>query len=237
MVRVRVLVKLLYLVLFICVLAFLVFMSQLPEYETTVSPVEARHSQRMLASEGFQDYHDVKVKVVHLKNDTANGLHVVSKKDNISATPTNTSGTPSPAVDTQIEDKSTIHVLENPFNCVNFDQSCLEGDDHHYKMVVGILSAKRSPPTVVKMVQELVRPINGTEDYKLLVWRSESTSNDVRTAKELSELGTSVVINNHLYPELDPNRVRITFDDSVSRVIWRTSHGKPYGVTLISLIP
>ena len=222
MVRVRVLFKFLCLVLLTCVLAFLVFMSQFPKYEATVSsPVEARHtySQKMLASEGFQGYYDVKVKVVHPKNDTAISLHVMSKKDN-------NSGTPSPTVDAQIKDQFTTHVLKNPIDCANFDQSCLEGDDHHYKMVVGILSAKRSPPTVVKMVQELVRPINGTEDYKLLVWRSESTSNDVRTAKELSELGTSVVINNHLYPELNPNRVKITFDDSVSRVIWRTSHGK-----------
>ena len=216
-------------------------MSQLPKYEATVSsPVEVRHmySQRMLASEGFQGYYDVKVKVVHPKNDTAISLHVMSKKDNNSGTPspnagapTNISGTPSPTVDTRIKDQFTTHVLKNPIDCVNFDQSCLEGDDHHYKMVVGILSAKRSPPTVVKMVQELVRPINGTEDYKLLVWRSESTSNDVRTAKELSELGTSVVIINHPYPELDPNRLKITHNDPVSRVIWRTSHGKHYGVT------
>ena len=129
----------------------------------------------------------------------------------------------------------TSKMLRSTLN-LNFDVNCLKGDDHHYRMVVGILSAKRSPPTVVKMVQELVRPINGTKDYKLIVWRSESTSDDVRTAEELSELGTSVVINTHPYPELDPNRLKITFNDSVSRVLWRTSHGKCCGSTSLSLV-
>ena len=120
---------------------------------------------------------------------------------------------------------SSTDDANNITNCA-FDIDCLERDEHHYKMFVGILSAKRNPPTVLKMVEELLRPINRTGDYKLLVWRSESTANDTETAKKLTQLGASVVINTHPYPELAKERVKITFDDPLSKVIWRTSEGK-----------
>ena len=113
-----------------------------------------------------------------------------------------------------------------PIATVNNSTLSDHGHNNRYKMVVGILSAKRNPPTVIKMVQELARPINGTEDYKLIVWLSESASNDTETVKELSELGASVFVNTHPYPELDKNRLKIMYDDPVSRIIWRTSHGK-----------
>ena len=176
MVCVQALFKCFYFVLFTSVVAYFAFMSLLPKlgvYETTGFPADANRGQRMLVSE---DYYDLMEKDVHLtaKNDTSGSVSTMN--NNSSAT-------------------NSI----NTTSC-NFDVNCLEEDDHHYRMVVGILSAKRNPPTVVRMVQELVRPINRTKDYKLIIWRSESTSDDVRTAEELSELGTSVVVNTHPYP-------------------------------------
>ena len=202
----RTLLRYFYFVLLISVVAFFVVMSLLSKlgaYESVGFPAEVNHGQRMLSSERN---HELVVRDV--KNGTSK-VYVVS---------TNSMANNS----SKINSTNPTEVISS----CNFDVSCLEGDDHHYKMVVGILSAKRNPPTVVKMVQELLRPINGTKDYKLLIWRSESASNDVRTAKELSDLGASVVVNTHPYPELDKKKLRITFNDSVSRVIWRTSHGK-----------
>ena len=92
-------------------------------------------------------------------------------------------------------------------------------------MVVSILSAKRTPPTVVTMARQLLEPVKRT-DYKFLVSVSLSASCAVDVIRNMSELGFTVHVHREQYRELAPDKVRITYDDSLERVLWRTSHGE-----------
>ena len=91
-------------------------------------------------------------------------------------------------------------------------------------MVVGILTAKRDPPTVIRMAKELVAHVS-MEDYKMVVRISTSASHDEEMIKQLAALGFTIHANNQSYPELAPDKVQITFNDPLQRVLWRTSHG------------
>ena len=99
-------------------------------------------------------------------------------------------------------------------------------DTTHYKMVVGILSAKRNPPTVVRMAKELVSQVTEPGEYKFLTWMSHSAAGEQDIAYQLRKLGIDVYVNNESYSELEPGRIRITFKDSLERMKWRTTHGK-----------
>ena len=94
-----------------------------------------------------------------------------------------------------------------------------------YKMVVGILTAHRIPPTVLSLAERLVHVTN-TSDYKLLVLQSYSCAGEVDTKRALERLGYTVFTMTSEYAELEPSRLRITWDDPPSRVKWRTNHGK-----------
>ena len=96
----------------------------------------------------------------------------------------------------------------------------------HYKMVVGILSAKRDPPTVVRMAKELMSQVTEPRDYKFLAWISQSAADEEDIIYQLRKLEFDVYVNNESYPELEPDRIRITFKDSLERMKWRTTHGK-----------
>ena len=96
----------------------------------------------------------------------------------------------------------------------------------HYKMVVGILTAKRNPPTVVRMAKELLRQVTEPGEYKFLAWVSQSAADEKDIICQLKELGFDVYVNNESYPELKPDRIRITFKDPLQRVKWRTTHGR-----------
>ena len=101
----------------------------------------------------------------------------------------------------------------------------LDDSTKHYKIFVGILSAKRDPPTVVRMAKELVRHV--TEgDYKFATWISHSAAGEENVISQLKEVGFKVYISNKTYHELEPDRVHITFGDSFERMKWRTTHGK-----------
>ena len=99
-------------------------------------------------------------------------------------------------------------------------------DTTHFKMVVGILSAKRNPPTVVRMAKELVSQATVPGEYKFLTWMSHSAAGEQDIADQLRKLGINVYVNNESYSELEPGRIRITFKDSLERMKWRTTHGK-----------
>ena len=94
-----------------------------------------------------------------------------------------------------------------------------------YKMVVGILTAHRIPPTVLSLAERLVHVTN-TSDYKLLVLQSYSCAGEVDTKRALERLGYTVFTMTSEYAELEPSRLRITWNDPPLRVKWRTSHGK-----------
>ena len=123
---------------------------------------------------------------------------------------------------------ATTSVLRNTSNCMCYfhHNETLDKDTAHYKMVVGILSAKRDPPTVVRMAKELVNQVTEPRDYKFLVWMSQSAADEKDIICQLKELGFDVYVNNKSYPELEPHRIRITFKDPLQRVKWRTTHGK-----------
>ena len=108
-------------------------------------------------------------------------------------------------------------------------------DTTHYKMVVGILSAKRNPPTVVRMAKELVSQATVPGKYKFLTWMSHSAAGEQDIADQLRKLGIDVHVNNESYSELEPGRIRITFKDSLERMKWRTTHGKYSSVLEYSL--
>ena len=94
----------------------------------------------------------------------------------------------------------------------------------HYKMVVGVLTAQRTPPTVVRMVDALVRDASST-DYKVLVRVSRSASHDRGMIQQLNSLGVTTLVNSQTYPEMAKGKVRITCNDPLTRVLWRTEHG------------
>ena len=94
-----------------------------------------------------------------------------------------------------------------------------------YKMVVGILTALRNPPTVLSLAKRLVHVTN-MSDYKLLVLQSYSAAGEVETKLALENLGYTVFTMTSEYAELEPSRLRITWGDPPSRVKWRTNHGE-----------
>ena len=94
----------------------------------------------------------------------------------------------------------------------------------HYKMVVGVLTADRTPPTVVRMVDALVSDASST-DYKVLARVSRSASHNKGMIEQLNNLGVTTFVNNQTYPEMAKDKVRITFNDPLTRVLWRTEHG------------
>ena len=94
-----------------------------------------------------------------------------------------------------------------------------------YKMVVGILTAKRDQPTVVRMAEQLAKQVH-RNDYKLVAWVSHSASREESMIKSLEAIGFTVGVNRRQYPELAEHKIRITYNDTVERVLWRTSHGK-----------
>ena len=91
-------------------------------------------------------------------------------------------------------------------------------------MVVGILSARRVPSTVIRMIEALLNDIT-LADYKLLVRMSSSGVEEHDEIQRLADLGITTYIHNETYRELAKDKVRITFKDPLARVIWRTSHG------------
>ena len=96
-----------------------------------------------------------------------------------------------------------------------------------YKIVVGIPVAKRSPPTVLRTARQLVRYANSSE-HKLLSWMSISAADDQETKQGLADLGFTVHAYHSPYQELQDDRLRITHNDPVERVKWRTGHCKLY---------
>ena len=91
-------------------------------------------------------------------------------------------------------------------------------------MVVGVLTAKRTPSTVVRMVDALVSDVSLT-DYEVLVRVGQSASNNTRLIQDLRNLGVTTIVNTRNYPEMSKDKVRITCNDSLLRVLWRTEHG------------
>ena len=94
-----------------------------------------------------------------------------------------------------------------------------------YKIVVGIPVAKRSPPTVLRTARQLVRYANSSE-HKLLSWMSISAADDQEIKQGLADLGFTVHAYHSPYQELLVDRLRITSNDPVERVKWRTGHCK-----------
>ena len=94
-----------------------------------------------------------------------------------------------------------------------------------YKMVVGILTALRNPPTVLSLAKRLVHVTN-MSDYKLLVLQSYSAAGEVETKLTIENLGYTVFTMTSEYGELEPSRLRITWGDPPPRVKWRTNHGE-----------
>ena len=100
------------------------------------------------------------------------------------------------------------------------------------KMVVGILSALRKPPTVISVAQGLVRNVDRS-NYALLVWQAFSASHDHQTKHSLEELGFTVFTQQELYPELGEGRLQITLGDTKERMLWRAGHGEGEGVAMV----
>ena len=132
----------------------------------------------------------------------------------------------------------TTSVFSNTSHCMCYFHHNETSDKNttHYKMVVGILSAKRDPPTVVRMAKELLSQVTDPGDYKFLAWISQSAAGEKALICQLKELGFDVYVNNESYPELEPDRIRITFKDPLQRVKWRTTHGK-YLVHVLHFCP
>ena len=97
-------------------------------------------------------------------------------------------------------------------------------DIRQYKMVVGVLTAERKPPTVVRMMDELVSNVSLT-DYKVLVRVSRSASQNQDIIQRLNNLGVTTFVNTQPYPEMSKDKIHITNKDPLSRVLWRTEHG------------
>ncbi|KAL5503256.1 hypothetical protein EMCRGX_G010178 [Ephydatia muelleri] len=96
-----------------------------------------------------------------------------------------------------------------------------------FKMVVGILSALRKPPTILNVATQLVQSIDRSS-YTLLVWQAFSASSDHQTKHWLEDLGYTVFTQPELYPELGEGRLQITLGDTKERMLWRAGHVLDY---------
>ena len=101
----------------------------------------------------------------------------------------------------------------------------LESEEQQYKMVVGITTALRKPPTVLWTSKELIHCEVNHLDYKFLVWQSFQASNDTVTRTELERIGFTVFTQPTSYPELADDQFHVTHKDEPERVRWRTNHG------------
>ena len=93
------------------------------------------------------------------------------------------------------------------------------------RMVVGILSALRKPPTVLSVAAGLVRNVDRSI-YEFLVWQAFSASRDHQTKDLLEKLGFTVFTQQALYPELEDGHLQYTLGDTKERMLWRAGHGE-----------
>ena len=123
-----------------------------------------------------------------------------------------------------VEQRASL-LSRHRFDETNQTASTAHRQRKRYKMVVGILSALRKPPTVLGLAERLVHETN-TSDYKLLFLQSYSAAYQVETKLALESLGYTVFTMASEYAELEPSRLQITWGDPPSRVKWRTNHGE-----------
>ena len=100
-----------------------------------------------------------------------------------------------------------------------------------YKLAVGIAVAKRNPPTIYRLLEEIFRPENDLRDVVVVVHVAYDVSKDQELLQALHthELRRRihVDIQKEPHPQADPKNIPSTHGDTMERTVWRTTAGIP----------
>ena len=96
-----------------------------------------------------------------------------------------------------------------------------------YKLAVGIAVAKRNPPTIYRLLEEIFQAENDLHDVVVVVHVAYDASKDQELLQALHRLRgrLHVDIQKEPHPQADPKNIPSTRGDTMERTIWRTTEG------------
>ena len=96
-----------------------------------------------------------------------------------------------------------------------------------YKLAVGIAVAKRNPPTIYRLLEEIFQAENDLHDVVVVVHVAYDASKDQELLQALHRLRgrLHVDIQKEPHPQADPKNIPSTRGDMMERTIWRTTEG------------
>ena len=96
-----------------------------------------------------------------------------------------------------------------------------------YKLAVGIAVAKRNPPTIYRLLEEIFQAENDLHDAVVVVHVAYDASKDQELLQALHKLRgrLHVDIQKEPHPQADPKNIPSTRGDTMERTIWRTTEG------------
>ena len=97
-----------------------------------------------------------------------------------------------------------------------------------YKLAVGIAVAKRDPPTIYLLLDEIFQPENDFRDVVVVVHVAYDVSEDQELLQALHKMGNRIHVDvqKEPHPQADPKNIPSTHGDTMERTIWRTTAGR-----------
>ena len=129
----------------------------------------------------------------------------------------------------RIEDSGAERVLQSLKLIDTPEQSTTIKTSMNYKLAVGISVAKRNPPTVYRLLEDLFSE-EVPSDTVILVHVAFDTSCDEEILRFLYDYkeryGVEVIVERNPYPQAQAENIKDTRGDSMERTIWRTKQGE-----------
>ena len=97
-----------------------------------------------------------------------------------------------------------------------------------YKLAVGIAVARRDPPTIYLLLDEIFQPENDLRDVVVVVHVAYDVSKDQELLQALHKMGNRIHVDvqKEPHPQADPKNIPSTHGDTMERTIWRTTAGR-----------
>ena len=98
-----------------------------------------------------------------------------------------------------------------------------------YKMSVGISVAVRKPPTIYRLLDEILQPENDLKDIVFVIHLSYGVYQDKELLTALYDRqrdNIHIVVEKAPYTEADQKNIPSTNGDTMERTVWRTQQGK-----------
>ena len=95
------------------------------------------------------------------------------------------------------------------------------------KLAVGIAVAKRNPPTIYRLLEEIFQTENDLRDVAVVVHVAYDVSKDQELLQALHNMGKGIHVDvqKEPHPQADPKNIPSTHGDTMERTIWRTTAG------------